>query len=200
MSRSYYSDEYYGRSNGWIAVVLGAAMCIGFCWYADYSAVRDPLTKAEEEMERSKRGNSLYGIEAAKKNLAEQQRNYASGQLRRDQDAYVASRRTGTERSTGDWIWSCIAGFGLTLFGWRTVRGVASPFEVLLAIVCGIATVILAASFGIVMFILLCVCGALILMAFKALGDDCINRTRWVRDEYDEDFGVNERRAQRRRR
>lgn len=191
---SYYSEQYYGKSNGLLAILIGAACIGGFIYWAETSAVNEPVTKAEEELRKARSGNGLYSVEACERNLADAKKYVNSGQSKRDHDAYEAKKSQGS-RTTGDLIWCCLAGFGTLVFGWRAVRGVASPFEVLLAVASGIGTVILAASFGIGMFLVLCVAGALIVMAFKVLGDDCINRARWVRDEYDEGFGVNERRS-----
>ena len=92
------------------------------------------------------------------------------------------------------WLLLALAG-GLALRnGWLTFRGVASPAEVVLFFICAVIVACYAAALGPAMTILCGIGGGLVLMMFGKLGNDTINNVRYVRDSYDDSFGVQERR------
>ena len=198
MARSYYTNEYAGKSWGWIAVLVGAACIYGFFAWVDHSSINEPVTNAKKELqiERSLNFPNPARIKACEEDLARARKYVASGQSKRNLRAHEAEVNKGSH-TMGDVIWACLSAVGTLVLGWRTLRGVASPFEVFLALVSTTFAVILTLSIGIGAFLMLVIAGMLVLLAFRVLGDDVINRARWVRDEYDEEFDVNERRAAR---
>jgi len=194
---SYYSDHYYGRHNGILAVIVGGLCIWAFIAWADHSAVTRPLDNAEEELriERQSTGGfrNEARIKACEEDVARQRAYVNSGQSARDLAVRDAEINKGS-RTTGDVFWVCVASLGMLVCGWRTVRGVASPFEGLLALVSTVLAVILALSIGIGAFLMLACAGGLVVLMCQVLGDDLINRGRHVCDTYDEEFDVNERR------
>ena len=202
-NESYYSDNYYGRNNGCLAVIVGAACIWGFLAWSDNAAVNRPVTDAEEELriERASTGafRSEARIKACEEDLAKQKAYVAYGRSEasiRARDAEINKNSFGM----GDVFWVCVAAMGTLVFGWRTLRGVATPFEVLLAVVSTVFSVIMVLSMGIGGFIMLFVAGMLLVLMCQVLGNDFVNRARHVRDSYDEEFDVNERRQRRQHR
>jgi len=93
------------------------------------------------------------------------------------------------------WILLALAGGFALRNGWLLVRGVASPGEVILFLTCAVVVACYAAALGLAMTILCGVGGGLVLMMFGYLGNSTINNARYVRDSYDDSYGVYQRRA-----
>jgi hypothetical protein len=164
----------------------------------DYRTINEPVRNAEECLRLAKQSPwpNKGEIKACEEDLAKQKAYVNSGRS----EASIRARDREINKnsySDGDMFWVCVAALGTMVFGWRTVRGVASPFEVLLALVSTGFAVILTLSIGIGAFVMLFVAGMLMVLMCRVLGDSFINQGRYVRDGYDEEFDVNERRAQR---